>query len=73
MRAIECLGDLDRGAEGFVDCESSTREALGKRLAHEVLHDEVIDPVLVADVVDRADVWMIQCRDRPRFVLKPRA
>jgi hypothetical protein len=34
------------------------------------LHDEVGDAILLADIVQRADVWMIELRDRPRLAIE---
>ena len=33
-------------------------DLLVERLAFEVIHDEVVSPVLLPDVIQRADVWM---------------
>ena len=49
------------------------REPLGQRLALEPLHDQEVDAVLVADVVERADVRVIERRDRARLALEARA
>ena len=54
---------VDSGAAG---------QPIRQRLAVEALHDEKVDAVLVADVVEGADVRMIQRGDRLRFALEPR-
>src|SRR5215471_256628 len=36
-----------------------------------MLHHEILDAVLTADVVQRADVRMIEARDRFRLALEP--
>ena len=48
-------------------------EARGQRLALHVLHDDEVDAVFVADVVQGADVRVIEGGDRERFALKPGA
>ena len=42
-------------------------------LAFQILHDQEVDPVLLADVMERADVRMVQARDRLGFPLEPLA
>ena len=42
-------------------------QAVSQRLTFQVLHDQVVDAILVADVVQRADVGMVQGRNRARF------
>lgn len=41
-----------------------------QRGAFEIFHDDERAAVLLADVVDRADVWMIERRSSTRFALK---
>ena len=48
-------------------------QPVGERLAFEVLHHQVVDPVLLADVVERADVGMVEGGDGARLALEPRA
>src|SRR6185436_3116280 len=45
-------------------------DALRQRLPLTELHYEVIDVVLSPDIVQRADVRMIERRDGPRFTLE---
>ena len=46
------------------------RDSIGERLPFQILHDEEVDRVLTTDVVERADVRMIQRRDRARFTVE---
>ena len=46
------------------------RDPRGQRLAFQVLHHQEVDAVLVADVVQRADVRMVQRGDGLRFALE---
>src|SRR5262249_475784 len=48
-------------------------EAIGERLALEVLHDQVVGLAFAADVVERADVRVRELRDRLGFALEPLA
>src|SRR4029077_2282627 len=45
-------------------------QSLGHRLALQVFHDNEINAILVADVVQRADVRMIQARNNFGFALE---
>ena len=54
-----------------IDGKRPFPEMLGKGLSFEVLHDEKVDAVLVSDVVEGADVRMLERGDGPRFALEP--
>ena len=45
-------------------------QPVGKRLAIEILHDEKRRAVLLADVVEGADVRVRQLRDRARLAIE---
>ena len=45
-------------------------EAVLQRRALQILHGDERSAVLLADVVDRADVWMVERRGGPGFTLK---
>ncbi len=65
------VGNLDSVAQHLLDRQSPAgRQAVGQRLSFQVLHDEVLRPVLVPDVVQRADVRVRELRDRLRFTLE---
>ena len=70
VRAIKRVGNLDRVAEHLFGRQRSAREPRGQRLAFEVLHDEEGDAVLLADIVQDADVRMVQRRDGARFAIE---
>ena len=71
VRRVERVGDLDRRSRSAcVGRQRALAEAVRQRLALEQLHDEVVGPVLVADVVERADVRVVERRDRPRLALE---
>ena len=44
-----------------------------QRLAVEILHDEVVDRLVTADIVDGTDVRMRERGNRPRLALESRA
>ena len=72
VRGLERLGDLARDGEdvGQVDAlgirRARGRDDLSQRRARDELHDEVVGP----DVVERADVRMVEGGNRPRFALE---
>ena len=63
VRGLERVGDLDARARGRRSTGSGPpRDPLLQRLPVEQLHDDERLPVVLADVVDRADVRMVQRR-----------
>ncbi len=56
---------------GLVEWQCALLQPLRQRLAVEILHDQEVDPVLGADVVERADMRMVQGGDRSGLALKP--
>ena len=50
--------------------EGTFLQPIGERFALDVLHDEKVDAVFVAYVVEDADVRVVQARDRARFLLE---
>jgi hypothetical protein len=70
VRGVECVGNLDGARERLVERQRAGGKAIGERLALDQLHHEVIDFLVVADVVQRAEVGMIQRGDRLRLPLE---
>ena len=50
--------------------QRTARETVGNRFALQQLHDQVVAAVLLPDVVERADVGMVQARDSLGFALE---
>ncbi|HJZ76415.1 MAG TPA: hypothetical protein VKE51_31990 [Vicinamibacterales bacterium] len=63
VRGIKRVGDLDRNLQRLLNLDPSSRDLLVERLAVEILHDEIVSPVLVAHVIKRADVRMCERGD----------
>ena len=63
MRAIERTGDVNGDLESFGHSERPALEPRGQRLTLEVLHDEELGAALAADVVERADVRVVERGD----------
>jgi len=53
------------------DFDRPSFEPLRQRLTLEVFHDEVVGPILVADVVERANMQVRQLRDGAGFAVEP--
>ena len=73
VRAVERIRDLAGALDRLGKWQRPASEPVGQRLAVEPFHDEELDAVLVADVVEGADVRVVQRRDGTRLTLEPRA
>ena len=71
VRAVERIGDLDADVDDLVGLQGPGREPIPKRLSLHQLHDDERVALVLADVVDRADVRVIQCGGRARLELEP--
>ena len=71
MRLVERVGDLGRDLQRLLERKRPFLEARGQRLALQVRHDEKVRAIDAADVVDAADVGMVQSRDRASLALEP--
>ena len=73
MRFVERVGDFGRDFQRLLERERAFLEAGGARLALEAGHDENMRAVGFADIVDAADVGMVEGGDGARLALEPRA
>ena len=71
--SIERAGDLHRDRQRLGERQRPAGDPIGQRLALEVLHDEERGSVVLADVVQRADVRVGELRDGARFQVEARA
>ncbi len=71
VRRLERRGDLGSEPQGLIDGEQPSGEAFCKGLPLEQFHHQVLDAVLVAHVVERADVRVRQLGDGLRLPLEP--
>ena len=67
---VESAGNLTAVTQDLLARKWSRAEAVLERVALEVLHDQVIEPVVVADVEQRADMRLRQTRDDARLLLE---
>jgi hypothetical protein len=70
VRLVERIRDRHGVAQRFVDRHRAARDPLRQVLAVEELHDEELAPFVVADVVERADVGMLERGDRARLAVE---
>ena len=70
MRLIECRGNFNCRFQRLAQIEGAATQSGCEGFAFEVFEDEVVGVSLMADIVDGADMWMIQCRCSPRLLRK---
>ena len=70
MKSFQGTENHQGGLDGFAERKRLPGEPVGERFALQVLHDEEIKAVLPADVVEGADVRMVQTRSRPGLALE---
>ena len=73
VRLVERVGDLGGDLQGLVERERALFKARGERLAVEMRHHQVVSAVDAADVVNTADVRMVQGRDGACLALETRS
>ena len=71
VRGGESVRDLERVLDRLPRRDRSAGEPLAQRLALEQLLNDEGDPVVLADVVQRDDVGMIQGGGRAGFLFEP--
>ena len=69
MGFLQGLRDFRPDLQNLIERQLAFAEAIGERLALEIFHDQEVHAVLRTDVVQRADVGMIQGRDRACLAL----
>ena len=60
MRGVERRRDFDRVFDRLIRWQRAFRQSIGQRLTLEARHDEEVRALVLADVVERADVGMIE-------------
>jgi hypothetical protein len=66
----EGIGNRDSVAKHLIHGQPTRSQEIGKRVAFEVFHDNVVNAVLGSDVVQSADVGMVQVRDGAGFAFE---
>ena len=70
MRFVQRVGDLHSVLENLLQRQRAFLQPLGQRFPFDALHHQITDPVLATNIVQHADVRMIQARDGLRFAFK---
>jgi hypothetical protein len=70
MGTLEAVADFDSIAKDLVDWQRPIAETIGESLAFQILHHEVADAVLLSDIMEGADVGMVQRRDGSGFAVE---
>ena len=60
MRLVQSGGDLDRQRYHFARMQRSFLHPVGEGLAFQILYDEVVEAILVPDIVEHANVGVVQ-------------
>ena len=68
---VERVGDLDCHLQRVLELERPARQAVRERLTYEVFEHEVVGAALMAHVIQRADVLMLETGDGFGFPLEP--
>ncbi len=71
VRARQRLRERRAVGQRFGKRQRPAREPGAERLAIEILHHQELEIILTADVVERADVRVVQPRHGARFALEP--
>src|SRR5215469_16710077 len=64
VRGLQGAGDLNPDVQSVVKAHRAAVDALLEGLAFQILHGDERTAIVFADIVNRADLWMIQRRSR---------
>ena len=70
VRLVEGVRDLNRVLQRLIERQRAFLQARRERLPLQILHDQEVNSVLLADVMQCAAVWMIQGGDGAGFALE---
>ena len=70
VRGDERARHLDRHFERFLHSHRSARETLAQSFALDQFARDVVRRAILADLVDRQDIWMIERDDGARFLFE---
>ncbi len=71
MRFVQRIGNLHAVLEHLLQRQRAFLQPLRQRLPFDALHHQVTDAVLATNIVQHADVRMIQARDGFGFSFEP--
>jgi hypothetical protein len=67
---VQRVGDLDAMSQRLLHREWTLLQAVRERLPLQLFHDQEVDVALVPDVVQHADVRVVEGGNRPRLALE---
>src|SRR6202030_339095 len=67
---VQSISDLGRGAQELGSGEWALFNSGRQRLPFEIFHHQIINSVLVADVIERADMRMIEAGNSAGFAVE---
>jgi hypothetical protein len=70
MCCLQSVADVAAVAQSLAERQRTLAKAIRETFAFQILHDQIADPVLRSDVVEMANVRVIQRRDGPGFAVK---
>src|SRR3984885_5355097 len=70
VRLFQAFANFDPVLEQLVRSKRSLPQPIGQCLAFKVFHHKIVGPALVADIIERADVGMVQGRNGTSFALE---
>lgn len=73
VRIVQRIRNVIRDCERAIERDGSVGETIGERLPLEVFHHQEIDPLVMAEVIERADVRMIENGNRSRLTVETSA
>jgi hypothetical protein len=73
VRVVEGIGNVGGDGDRTVGRERSLKKTVRERLPLEVFHHEEVGPVVMAEVIERTDVRMIEKGNRASFPVETAA
>ena len=70
MCLVQSVGNLNGVAQNLIQRQRAYSQPLSQRLPFQVLHHQEVNAILLSDVIERADVRMIQTGDGAGFSLE---
>jgi len=70
MGFIQGIGNLDGILQGLLQRQCAFCQPRLQRFPHQVFHNQVVDTVLLSDVMQGADMGVVEAGDGPGFALE---
>ena len=71
MRSVKGVGNLDSQFQNLFNGQCLACNKMLESVSLEHLHCDERSPIALIDLINRADIGMIQCGCRPRFAPEP--